>query len=65
MGAFGRVRTFLFDVREETKRVAWPTRDELIGSALVVFVGVALLASYVSVLDFLLSKGVQAFLRTR
>ena len=38
---FARVTTFLVDVREELKQVSWPSREELLGSALVVFVGVA------------------------
>ena len=32
---------FFTGVREELKQVSWPGRDELVGSALVVFVGVA------------------------
>ncbi len=55
--------TFLHDVREEMSRVSWPTREELIGSAVVVFVGVVLLASYIGALDFILSKVVRVFLR--
>ena len=58
-----RFNTFLGGVREELKQVAWPTRDELVGSALVVFVGVVLLASFISVCDFLLSKAAQLLLR--
>lgn len=63
MKALRRFLTFLQEVREETKHVSWPTREELVGSALVVFVGVALLASYISVWDFLLSKMAQVLLR--
>ncbi len=55
--------SFLQGVREEMQRVSWPTREELLGSALVVFVGVVLLALYVSGLDFVLSKVVRVFLR--
>ena len=51
------------DVREELKQVSWPTREELVGSALVVFVGVALLASFISVCDFILSKTARLLLR--
>ena len=63
VNALARVTTFLTDVREELKQVSWPTREELLGSALVVFVGVALLAAYISVCDFLLSKAAQLLLR--
>ncbi|MBI2885105.1 MAG: preprotein translocase subunit SecE [Candidatus Omnitrophica bacterium] len=58
-----RVRTFIHETREELGRVTWPSREELLGSALVVFVGVALLASYISVCDFVLSKTARLLLR--
>ena len=45
------------------KLVSWPTREELLGSALVVAVGVVLLAAYISLCDFLLSKTARLFLR--
>ena len=60
---FARVATFLSEVREELKQVSWPSREELTGSVLVVFVGVALLAAFISVCDFLLSKAAQGLLR--
>ena len=59
-----RVTTFLTAVREELTQVSWPTREELMGAVLVVFVGVALLASFISVCDFLLSKTAQLILRS-
>jgi preprotein translocase SecE subunit len=58
-----RVGTFLTGVREELRQTSWPTRDELIGSTLVVFVGVVLLASFIGVCDLLLSQAAQWLLR--
>jgi len=58
-----RFVTFLREVRAEIAHVSWPTREELVGSTLVVFVGVALLASYISFCDFLLSKAARVLLR--
>ena len=58
-----RLTTFLTGVREELRQVTWPTRDELIGSALVVFVGVVFLASFISMCDFILSRIAQVLLR--
>ena len=58
-----RVTTFFTTVREEMKQVAWPSREEVLGSALVVFVGVALLASFIGVCDLLLSRAVKLLLR--
>jgi len=61
--ALTRFTTFLNEVRGELKQVSWPTREELIGSVLVVFVGVVLLASFISVCDFILSKAAQLLLQ--
>ena len=58
-----RFGTFILEVREELRQVSWPARDELFGSALVVFVGVVLLASYISVCDFFLSQAARLLLR--
>ena len=57
------IAVFLVGVREELKQVSWPSREELVGSAVVVFVGVALLAVFISACDFLLSKAAQVLLR--
>ena len=61
--AVQRLGVFFREVREEMGRVSWPTRDELLGSAVVVFVGVAVLASYLAVVDLILSKTVRLFLQ--
>jgi preprotein translocase SecE subunit len=58
-----RFGTFLTEVREELRQVNWPSRDELVGSALVVFVGVAILAIYISICDFFLGKAAHVLLR--
>ena len=63
MNVAQRFTTFLNEVREEIRLVSWPTRDELIGATLVVFVGVALMAVYISACDFVLSKAAQLLLR--
>jgi len=58
-----RLRTFVLEVRDELQQVTWPSREELVGSVLVVFVGVALMASFISACDFLLSKAAQLVLQ--
>ena len=57
-----RAMKFFAEVREEMGRVSWPTREDVMGSALVVLVGVALLASYISLCDFVLSRLARLFL---
>ncbi len=63
MKALTKVSTFLMEVKEELKQVSWPTREELIGSVVVVFVGVFFLASFVSVCDLVLSNAARLLLR--
>jgi preprotein translocase subunit SecE len=50
------VRQFLKEVRQELKKVLWPTRQELITYTIVVLVTVTVLTSYVFGLDVLFSK---------
>ena len=63
MSRAARVTGFFVSVREELKQVSCPGREELMGSALVVFVGVALMAIFISACDFVLSKAAQLLLR--
>lgn len=63
MSRAAQVSGFFLSVREELKQVSWPSREELLGSALVVFVGVALMALFISACDFILSKAAQLLLR--
>jgi preprotein translocase subunit SecE len=52
------VREFLKQVRAELKRVAWPTRRELISYTVVVLVTVTVLTALVFGLDFGFSKAI-------
>ena len=49
-------RQFLKEVRQELKKVNWPTRQELIAYTVVVLVSVVVLTSYVFGLDYAFSK---------
>jgi preprotein translocase subunit SecE len=49
-------RQFLKEVRQELKKVLWPTRRELVTYTIVVLVTVVVLTSYVFGLDVLFSK---------
>jgi preprotein translocase subunit SecE len=42
---------FVRETREELKKCAWPTKDELIGSTVVVFVSLFILGGYTSLVD--------------
>ena len=52
------VRQFLKEVRQELKKVDWPTRKELVTYTVVVLVTVAVLTSYVFGLDIAFSKAI-------
>jgi preprotein translocase subunit SecE len=54
-------REFLKQVRAELKKVAWPSRQELIGYTVVVLVAVVFLTSLVFGMDFVFSKAVLRF----
>ena len=47
---------FLRQVRQELKKVAWPSRQELWSYTVVVLVAVVVLTTYVFGLDFFFSK---------
>jgi preprotein translocase subunit SecE len=49
-------KQFLKEVRQELKKVQWPTRTELVAYTIVVLVSVTVLTSYVFGLDFVFSK---------
>lgn len=46
-----KIKTFVGEVQSEMKRVSWPKRDEVIGSATVVLVLVAIVMLVTGVLD--------------
>jgi preprotein translocase subunit SecE len=51
-------RQFLREVRQELRKVAWPSRRELLAYTMVVLVSVVVLTTFVFGLDFAISKGI-------
>ena len=49
---------FFNDVKLEMGKVSWSTKDELIGSTIVVIVSLAILSIFIGVCDVLLSAAV-------
>ena len=45
-------RTFLKEVRGELRKVAWPTRSEVVNYSIIVLIAVVILTTYISLLDF-------------
>lgn len=51
-GRIKRYRRFLKEVRHELKKVAWPSRGEVLTYTLVVLVSVLFFTAYVFILDY-------------
>lgn len=49
---------FLGEVRSEMKKVAWPTRPEVINSTTIVLIAVVFMTALIFAFDFLSAKGV-------
>lgn len=56
-GRLKRWRRFLKEVRQELKKVAWPTRQEVVTYTIVVLVSVTFVTLLVFGLDYLFSEG--------
>ena len=48
--------TFFKDIKLEMTKVAWPTREELMGSTVIVLVSLAILSAFIGLCDIFLSK---------
>ena len=52
----GKLKIFLTEVKQELKKVTWPSKDETIGTTVVVLVLVVLISAFLGVVDISLSK---------
>jgi len=52
--------TFLKEVKQELSKVSWSTREELMGSTVVVIVVTFIMAAYIGIIDFGLSRIIKA-----
>ena len=51
-----KVAGFFNDIKLEMSKVSWPTKDELIGSTVIVMVSLAILSLFIGICDLFLSK---------
>ena len=49
---------FVREVRGELRKVAWPSREEVIRFSIIVLVTVTLLTAFVSLVDYLSTEGI-------
>lgn len=59
-----RWRRFLKEVRQELRKVSWPTRGEVFTYTVVVLVSVTFVTLFVFGLDFVFAKGLLSFFST-
>ena len=62
-GQFGRFRTFLTEVRNELKRVTWPSQKEVYATTVVVILTSIFFGIYLFALDQVLLSAVQWIFR--
>jgi preprotein translocase subunit SecE len=62
MSVLERFKKFLGEVKVESTKVNWPSRDELRESTTVVLVAVFIISVFIYIVDIAISKGVQAVL---
>ena len=63
MSAMGQFREFVKDVRLESAKVSWPTRQELRDSTAVVLATMLLVAAFIGIVDRILTFAVGLLFR--
>jgi preprotein translocase subunit SecE len=56
-------KQFYADVRSEMKKVSWPSRQEVVGTTVVVIVAVFFFGFYLGIVDYFLGMGLDRILR--
>jgi preprotein translocase subunit SecE len=61
-GRAAKTQEFLSEVRSEMRKVSFPSRDEVVGTTVVVVITSVVFAFYLWVADFVIQKGYVAFI---
>ena len=56
MGWFNKAKVFIAEVRAEMKKVTFPSRDEVVGTTIVVLITSVIFAVYLGVSDFIIQR---------
>ena len=51
-----KISNFFKDIKLEMSKVSWPTKDELIGSTIIVLISLGILSAFIGACDITLSK---------
>jgi preprotein translocase subunit SecE len=60
---WNRTKTFLSEVRSEMKKVSYPSRDEVVGTTVVVIVTSFIFAVFLWIADFLIIRGYEGLFK--
>ncbi len=60
---FESIKGFFRDVKLELKKVVFPSKDELIGATWVVIISTMIVAVFLGIVDFVLTRFVKYILR--
>jgi preprotein translocase subunit SecE len=63
MNWFNKVKEFLREVRSEWNKVSFPTRQEVVGTTVVVLVASFIMAIYLAIADQLILRAYQFIIR--
>ena len=63
MNWFNKVKEFLREVRSEWNKVSFPTRQEVVGTTVVVLVASLIMAIYLAIADQLILRAYQYVIR--
>ncbi|MDP2911634.1 MAG: preprotein translocase subunit SecE [Candidatus Omnitrophota bacterium] len=63
MKIFEKTSQFITEVKVEMQKVSWSTKDELIGSTVVVIASTLLLAVFIGAVDIVLSRVIALIIR--
>ena len=59
---FEKIKNFFHEVKVESKKVNYPSKDELIGSTWVVITTILIISVFLGIVDLSLSKIIKLFL---
>ena len=63
-GWWNRSRVFLVEVRNELKRVTWPSKKEVYAATIVVILFSIVLGTFLSIVDWILNRAVLSLFRS-
>jgi len=63
MNWWNKAKQFLGEVRSEMRKVTFPSRDEVVGTTIVVVVTSAIFAVYLWIVDILIQQGYVGILK--